>query len=196
MRLENIIRKNAKFHGIEFDEAHPYIEFGYKLGINVFATLPPLSNVATMIIKCYKDKFASFKGLLETQALSKEMALLIEALASLKLNIVIAGKKNSLKTTLLSAIAKKLPQNNNGIIFDYANELKLENANITTFDFRHYENKKLIESIVDSNPDKIFINDCKNLSYFGKFIENGYRGICATYCADNPLDVLQEIYLI
>ena len=195
VRLENIIRKNAKFHGVKFDETHPYIEFSHKTGINVFAALPPLSNVATMIIKCYKDKFASIKNLLEIQAMSKEMALLIEALATLKLNIIIAGSKNTLKTTLLNTIAKKIPQNNNGVIFDYSNELKIENSNITTFNFKNYENKDLIESIISSNPDKIFINDCKDLSYFSKFIENGYKGICATYYAQSPYDILQEVYL-
>ena len=194
-RLENIIRKNAQTHGIEIDEKYPYIEFNYDKGINVFATLPPLSSSAAMIIKCYKDKFASLKTLTELQILSREVSLLIEALASLKLNIVIAGAKNTLKTTLLSAIAKKLPQNHCGVVFDYSNELKIENSNITTYDFKNYKNDKLIKAIMLSNPDKVFLNDCPDLSYFEKCIENGYRGICATYCAENPLDVLQNIYL-
>ena len=41
----------------------------------------------------------------------------------------------------------------------------------------------------------MFLNDCPDLSYFNKYTERGYRGIVATYCTDNPLDVLQEMYL-
>ena len=195
MRLENIIRKSAQFHGLQIDETHPYVEFNHKLGINVCATLPPLSNVATMIIKCYKDRFANLKALTEYQIISKEIALLIEATAALKLNIIIAGQKNTLKTTLLSAIAKKVPKNDKTVVFDYSKELKPESSNIVTYDFKNYENKMLIEKIVSSNPDKVFINDCPDLSYFNKFTEKGFRGIVATYCTDNPLDVLQDIYL-
>ena len=195
VRLENIIRKNAKFNGLEFDENHPFVQFSFKQGVNVSATLPPLSNVATMIVKCYKDKFGNIKSLTDYQALSKEMAIIIEALAGLKLNIIIAGKENTLKTTLLSAIAKLVPQNDNAVVFDYSNELKIENTNVVTYDFRNYDNKTLIENIIKSNPDKIFLNDCPDLEYYDRFTENGYRGICATMYADSPYDVLREVYL-
>ncbi len=195
VRLENIIRKNAQFHGLKLDENHPYIEFSHKLGINVCATLPPLSSTASMVVKCYKDKFANLKGLCEAQIMSKEIALFIEALASLKLNVIIAGDKNTLKTSLLSAIVKKTPQNYNAVLIDYANELKTQDSNVITYDFKNYENKNLIDNIMSTNPDKVFLNDCKNFSCFEKYVEAGYRGICATYYAQNPLDVLQGLYL-
>jgi len=194
-RLENIIRKNAELNGAEYSEKHPFIEFGYKKGINVCATLPPLSDSATMIVKYYKDKFATIKSLVEKQAMSKEMAIIVDALAALKVNIIIAGETNTLKTTLLSALAKKVPQNNNGVIFDYSNELKVEKSNIITYDFKNYQNETLIKNVIESNPNRIFLNDCPNLEYFEKFIENGYRGICATLNVNNPYDVLQKIYL-
>ena len=195
IRLENIIRKNAQMLGIKLDENYPYIEFGHKLGINVCATLPPLSSNPVMIVKCYKDKFANLKTLAQNLSFSKEMALFLEALSSLKLNIIIAGKKNTLKTSLLSAIAKNTPQNDSAILLDYSNELKIENNNVITYDFKDYENKNLIDNLMLSNPDKVFLNDCKDLSIFEKYIKSGYRGICATYCADNPLDILSDLYL-
>lgn len=193
VRLENIIRKKAQFHGIKFDEQHPNIEFCHKLGINVWATLPPLSNVASMIIKCYKEKFATLKGLCESQALSKEMVLLIGALASMKLNVVIAGEKNTLKTTLLSAIAKEVPQNNNAVVFDYSNELKIDAENVVTYDFKNYENENLFNIILSSNPDRIFLNDYANYKNIEKYNKNGYKGFCYTIDAKNPNDVLEKI---
>lgn len=195
VRLENILRKNAKYNGCEFDEKHPFAEFSFRQGINVSATLPPLSNVATMIIKYYKDKFGNLKSLTDNQALSKELAIIIEALAGLNLNIIIAGEKDTLKTTLLSAIAKKVPPSANAVVFDYSNELKIENSNVVTYNFKNYENNVLIDNILLSNPDKVFLNDCPNLGYFDKFIQNGFRGICATLCVNNPYDVLREAYL-
>ena len=195
IRLENIIKKNAQMRGLELDENHPYIEFGHKPGINVWASIPPLSSSAVMVVKCYKDKFADLKTLMRNQSFSKEIALFLEALASLKLNIVIAGKKNTLKTSLLSAIAKEVANNENGVILDYSNELQIKNDNIVTYDFKNYNNQNLIENIMSSNPSKVFLNDCRDLTIFEKYIEAGYRGICATYRANNPLDVLSDLYL-
>ena len=80
-------------------------------------------------------------------------------------------------------------------MFDYSNELKTENSNVITYDFRNYNNNNLVDNIISTNPDKIFLNDCENLSHFEKYIKAGYRGICATYCTQSPFDVLQELYL-
>ena len=63
VQLENLIRKNAQNIGFEIDEEKPYISFNYKDGINVKATLPPLSSSANIFVKCYKEKFASLCGI-------------------------------------------------------------------------------------------------------------------------------------
>ena len=33
------------------------------------------------------------------------------------------------------------------------------------------------------------------IKFFDKYIKDGYRGICATFCANSPYDVLKELYL-
>ena len=109
VQLENLIKKIAQNEGVELDEQAPFFKFNYKTGVNVLATLPPLSNVASLFIKCYKDKHATIQTLQIEHSISKEIALILEAFCAIKKNILIIGSKNTLKTTLLSALAKKIP---------------------------------------------------------------------------------------
>ena len=108
IQLENIIKRNAQALDIDFNEKNPFVKFNLKEGINVSATLPPLSKNITMQIKCYNDKHATLQNLQQDQALSKEIALVLDSICAHDCNIIIAGEQNTLKTTLLSALSKRL----------------------------------------------------------------------------------------
>ena len=116
-----------------------------------------------MSIKNYNDKFASLKTLEEAQAISKEIALFLETLSVIDVNILILGAKKSLKTTLLSALIKTLQNNHRCCVFDFLNEIKTNRGNCAYFDFssldKTIDEKSVFESLIYSNPDKIFIND-------------------------------------
>ncbi|MBQ4646159.1 MAG: Flp pilus assembly complex ATPase component TadA [Candidatus Gastranaerophilales bacterium] len=199
VQLENILKKIAQNEGIELNEFNPYFEFNYKEGVSATATLPPLSNVATLFLKCYKDKHASLQTLQVEHSISKEIALVLEALCSIKKNILIVGEKNTLKTTLLSALAKKIPTNNRAVIFDCENEFKIQTQNHTNYNFSKIDDSKkaahLFNLVVDSNPDKIFINTKEEefLCDVIKKIKSGYKGVVATLRAENPKNAVEKL---
>ena len=199
VQLENLIKKIAQNEGIELNEQVPFFKFNYKTGVNVLATLPPLSNIATLYIKCYKDKHATIQTLQIEHSISKEIALILEALCAIRKNILIIGAKNSLKTTLLSALAKKIPTNNRAIIVDSENEFKINASNYTNYDFSKIEDLKtmnlLLNSIISSNPDKLLINtENENLVYTAiKNIKSNYRGLILTLCANNSNEAIEKL---
>ena len=199
VQLENLIKKYAQNIGKEINENTPHIKFNHAQGINVSATLPPLSNVPTMFIKCYKDKHATMQILQEEQSISKELALVLEILSAIKCNIIIAGEKNTLKTTLLSAMAKKVPTNNRGIVVDSYSEFDIQNSNFTNFNFEILENKEtkidILNTIINSNPDKLFVNDLDEniLSFLAKKCSNNFKGLAVTIEACNPLNAIEKI---
>lgn len=199
VQLENLIRRNAQNIGIEIDESKPLIKFNHKEGINVLATLPPLSSSANIYIKCYKDKHATIQILSENQSISKEMSLVLEALATIKNNIIIAGEKNTLKTTVLSAFAKMLPNNNIGFLLDNANELKINSKNFSNLDISNLQQEKfeLINSIINSNPDMVLFNDPdeKMIANICKNISEGLNCAVITICAKNPKEAMRKIAL-
>ncbi len=198
VQLENILRKVAVSQGIEFDEKKPCFQFNHTLGVNALVTLPPLSNCATMFLKCYKDKHATMQTLLEEQSVSKEIALILEALCAIRKNILIIGEKSTLKTTLLSAMAKKLLNNNRAIVIDNQKEFKIDSQNHTNYDFCGFKDeqikKTLLDSILLSNPDKIFVNDDTDaiLPYLLNKAQ-GYRGFVSTMCASSPNEAIEKL---
>ena len=199
VQLENLIRKNALNVGIEPDETNPFISFNYKEGINVAASLPPLSTPANIFIKCYKDKHATIQTLAENLCISKEMSLILEILATIKNNIIIAGERNTLKTTTLSSLAKLLPSNSQGILIDFQEELKINSRNFSNFNFSKIQNTKtkIINSLINSNSDMLFINDPdkETIADICEKISEGLEGVIITICAKNPKEAMNKIAL-
>lgn len=199
VQLESIIKKIAQNAGIELSETNPYIEFSHEPGVNVVATLPPLSNVATLFVKSYKDKHASIQTLQSEHSVSKEIALVLEAFCAIKKNILIIGEKNTLKTTLLSSLAKKIPNNNRAIVIDSENEFKIISQNHTNYDFSKLDDEKinstLIDSIINSNPDKLFINTKKDtiISNVLKKYKANNKSLIMTLCANSPQEAIEKL---
>lgn len=190
--FKNIIKNLAYNFNLDIKDAP--IDIPLKKGVNIKATLPPLSTKPTMAIKCYKDNLATFEELLSDDALSKEMALVFETLSFLKQNIIIAGRKNTAKTTLLSAMAKKILPNQKGVIIDYKNEIGYDSANCANFDLSKTEDKSLIDLIFSINPDKVFLNDPKNdIKYYLEELLNGFKGITLTLEAKSAKDAVEKI---
>ncbi len=198
VQLENMLKRYAREFDINADKKL-FFEFNHQEGINISATLPPLSDVPVLYLKCYKDKHATSQTLLEEQSCSKEIAMFLEALSSLKLNALIIGEKNTLKTTLLSAIAKKTPINLKSVVLDNKNEFKIKNQNFLNYDFSKIQNddekKSLIESVISSKNDKIYVNetDEKSLYYLLSEIFEGKKGFFITQEAKNYDDAINKL---
>ncbi len=202
VQLENLIKKTGNDLGIKLGAKNPFIKFNQKLGINVAMTLPPLSFTGTIFVKCYRDILASFESFVEKQIISKEMAFVFETLSYLGGNIIIAGEKNSLKTAFLSALSKKMPKPEKGILIDYSHEIKQNSSNFTNFDFSYLndkeQKKELLDSIFALKPSKIFINDAKDdFSLYLKYFLAGFKGAVLTLEANSKENAIEKLtYLI
>ncbi len=218
-RLISIIQASSKLRGLEFDENHPYVDFKISDGIFLNATMPPVSNVPVVNIKFYREHFAKISKFLSDRAISKEIALTLGAIISLKENILIIGKKNTFKTTLLSALAKNLGKNARGIIADSRDEITFssylkENKNrdfpCDFENFTHYNlalikkncDKEFLQgtlnSIIACDCDRIFFNspDDDTIFYILQKLEYGQKGIVMTLEADNLDDALERLTTI
>ncbi len=192
IQLQNIIKKYS-------NAQEDFIKFNYKLGFNVTATLPPLSNMSTMYIKCYRDKFGTLESLEENQAISKEISIFLQALLKFKKNILIIGKRKTLKTTLLSAIAKKMPTNFRYSFVDFSKEVVVEKTNFSNYDVFELGNEKetsVLKSIFKSTPDGIFLNDFEfSSSCVIKNLLDGFKGMILNIEADTREEAIEKIAL-
>lgn len=191
IQLENIISKNS-------NSSNKFIKFNYKPGINVVATLPPLTNMATMYVKCYRDKFATLESLDLQQAVSKEISIFLQTLLKNKHNIIIAGNKKTLKTTLLSALAKKSPVNTRYDVIDFSKEFQIDKSNFANYDLsdisENKEKEQIIKSVFSSTPEGIFINDLDfEINCVIKNLLDGYKGLILNIEAKSKEEALEKI---
>ena len=191
IQLQNIIKKHS-------NDEECFIKFNHKTGINVFATLPPLTNASTINIKCYRDKFSTMENLEEQQVLSKEISMFLETLLKTEANVIIAGDKKTLKTTLLSALAKKAPINNRNINIDFKKEYEILKSGFTNFDLSEIEQKNtrqdILNAIFSTNPALVFINDydfCADCVI--KNVLDGFRGLYLNIEAKTKEEALNKI---
>ena len=198
IQLTNLILKLAQEAGIEENEISSYMKFPLKQGILVKAVLPPVCNLPSLYIKCYHDKLATVRNFQDTGIISKELALIFEALASIKYNIIIAGDADTLKTSILSAISKLLPANTRGFIFDNHGEVKTKAPSCSVLNLSSLVKKEALEiihSIITSNPDKIILNDEEEnlLNCFIKPLKQGYKGLITTVEALSREEALDKV---
>lgn len=202
VQLLNLIKKTAKESGILIDEKNPVATFSYSAGTRITVTIPPISSSVSMIIKTYKDKFSNLQLMQEQGIISKETALTLEVISGLKNNIIIAGEKNSLKTTFLSALAKKAPeQNAKNIFVDYNSELTIEGDNYTSYNFSKVKQKDetlLLDAIISAKADRLIVNqdDETIIPYLINKIQEGYCGIITTLTAKSKLEALDKLTCI
>lgn len=191
IQLENIVKRYLpeNFKG-------SYYNFNYSKGVNVEMILPPISSQITLNVKIYKEKYATLQVLQEKLAISKETALILEALCSIKSNVLIVGKKNTGKTTLLNAILKNLPTNHRAAIVDFADEIENLNSNFSNFNLKNCPQKEeIFSSILSTSPNKIFINDLKDevINQTLNYIEEDNNGVFACYKANSAQNALYNI---
>ena len=191
LQIETLVKIFAANEGTNADE-NKIVSFSHREGINTTAVFPPISTPISLIIKCYRDKFANIHTLVENSAFSKEIGLFLELLCSLNLNVLITGESNTLKTTVLSALSKKIPQNDRGVMLDFSNEIKSELPNIVNYNFSKTKSQELLDTIFSSVPDKIYAND-PDFSLISKHLKNGYKGIFATLKSKSAKDAMEKI---
>ncbi len=199
VQLENLIKKLSLNNGIDIENEGYEAKFNHRPGINILSTIAPLSNVPSLYIKVYNDKHANIQNLQQDLVFSKELALLLESLSAINKNILITGDRNTLKTTLLSTIAKKTPANLKAAFLDNENEVRIDKQNFINYNLAKIENKQTLDNLLNmvfySTIDKVYLNcdDEKLLYNVLNKIQNGFRGLICTTSAKDPKNAVGNL---
>lgn len=109
-QLMELIQTIAEPLGKRADESHPILDLRLQDGSRVHVVIPPISlSGPTVTIRKATIGLMTSGELVEFGACSQEMVDFLEACVEARLNILVAGGTNSGKTTLLTIIAKMIP---------------------------------------------------------------------------------------
>jgi len=190
--------------GRRVDESSPICDARLPDGSRVNVVVPPcaLDGPTITIRKFSKDKLTMQK-LQEFKAVTKGMAMFLEAAVRSALNIVVSGGTGSGKTTLLNALSGYIPDGERIITIEDAAELSLQQSHVVRLESKpaNIEGKgevsirDLVKSSLRMRPDRVVIGECRGGEALDMIqaMNTGHDGSLTTTHANTPRDALARI---
>jgi len=190
--------------GRRVDESSPICDARLPDGSRVNVVVPPCAlNGPTITIRKFSKNKLTVEKLMEFKALSKGMAMFLEACVRGALNIVVSGGTGSGKTTLLNALSGFIPEGDRILTIEDAAELSLMQPHVVRLEAKpaNIEGKgevsirDLVKSSLRMRPDRIVIGECRSGEALDMIqaMNTGHDGSLTTTHANTPRDALARI---
>lgn len=202
--LLQIIDRIVSKVGRRVDETTPLADARLPDGSRVNVIIPPLAlDGATMSIRRFGSTPLKLEDLLNFNAFTKEMAILMEAAIKARLNIIISGGTGCGKTTLLNTLSSFIPGHERIITIEDAAELQLQQDHVVRLETRppNIEGKgqitarDLVRNALRMRPERIIIGECRGGEALDMLqaMNTGHEGSMTTIHANSPRDALSRL---
>ena len=192
-KLEDVIQQIVGRHNRVVNQASPIVDTRLSDGSRVNIVLNPISIGGS-----------SMERLVEIEALSPEVARLLQILTQAKYNIFISGGTGSGKTTFLNALSQYIPDDERIITIEDSAELQLLGAkNIVRLETRNANTdgvtpitiRDLIRTALRMRPDRIIVGECRGAEALDMLqaMNTGHDGSLSTGHANSPHDIISRI---
>ncbi|HMP03403.1 MAG TPA: CpaF family protein [Gemmatales bacterium] len=202
--LLQIIDRIVSKVGRRVDETTPMADARLPDGSRVNVIIPPLAlDGAAMSIRRFGTSPLKLEDLLNFNAFTKEMAILMEAAIKARLNILISGGTGCGKTTLLNTLSSFIPGHERVITIEDAAELQLQQEHVVRLETRppNIEGKgqitcrDLVRNALRMRPERIIIGECRGSEALDMLqaMNTGHEGSMTTLHANTPRDGLARL---
>ncbi len=202
--LMKIIDRIVSRIGRRIDESSPMVDARLADGSRVNAIIPPLAiDGASISIRRFSEDKMKLEDLVEKQALTAEMALLLQSVAKAKQNVLISGGTGSGKTTMLNAMSNFIPADERVVTIEDSAELQLQLPHVVRLETRpaNIEGKgevtlrDLVKNSLRMRPDRIVIGEVRGGEAFDMLqaMNTGHDGSLTTVHANKPRDSLARV---
>lgn len=202
--LLQIIERIVSRVGRRIDESSPMVDARLPDGSRLNAIIPPLSlKGPALSIRRFSATPLTIDVLLELNALTKEMAHVLDAAVQGKLNIVVAGGTGSGKTTLLNCLSAFIPDSERIVTIEDAAELRLQQRHVLPLETRppNLDGKNavtmrdLTRNALRMRPDRVIIGECRGPEALDMLqaMNSGHEGSLTTLHANSPRDALTRL---
>jgi pilus assembly protein CpaF len=199
-----VIQRIAARVGRRIDESSPMLDARLADGSRVNAIIPPLSiDGPAMSLRRFGTIPLDVDSLIQSNTLTGEMALFLEACVRARLNILISGGTGSGKTTLLNVLSKWIPPGERVVTIEDAAELQLQREHVVRLETRppniegkgEVTQRDLLRNTLRMRPDRIIIGEVRSAEALDMLqaMNTGHDGSMTTVHANNPRDALRRI---
>jgi pilus assembly protein CpaF len=191
--------------GRRIDESSPMVDARLPDGSRVNAIIPPIALDGPMVsIRRFSVIPLKMEDLVNRfKSLTPDMALMLEACAQSKMNMLISGGTGSGKTTLLNILSGFIPNTERIITIEDAAELQLQQEHVIRLETRppniegkgEVNQRALVRNALRMRPDRIVIGEVRGAEAVDMMqaMNTGHEGSLTTIHANNPRDAISRL---
>ena len=202
--LMKIIERIVSQVGRRVDESSPMVDARLADGSRVNAVIPPLTlDGPTLSIRRFAATPLMMDDLINSAALDRAMAQVIQGLVRAKINILISGGTGSGKTTLLNVLSASIPVSERIVTIEDAAELRLQQPHVVRLETRsaniegagEVTQRALVRNSLRMRPDRIVIGEVRGGEVLDMLqaMNTGHEGSMTTVHANTPRDALMRL---
>ena len=204
-KLEDVIQQIVGRHNRVVNQASPIVDTRLSDGSRVNIVLNPISIGGSAVsIRKFPEHPMSMERLVEIEALSPEVARLLQILTQAKYNIFISGGTGSGKTTFLNALSQYIPDDERIITIEDSAELQLLGAkNIVRLETRNANTdgvtpitiRDLIRTALRMRPDRIIVGEVRSAEAIDMLqaMNTGHDGSLSTGHSNSAKDMISRL---
>lgn len=206
--LKVAIKNIARTCGDEISEAQPILDARLEDGSRIAAMFPPCSvDGPTLTIRKFTHRY-SLEELVELGTMTPQVAQrLCEAVRDQK-NVLISGGTGTGKTTLLNALAAKIPDGDRIVLIEETSEIMIEKPNLVRFESRRGQMPlgqeaplpavaitDLLRATLRHRPDRILVGEVRGPEAFDllQALNTGHLGSMSTIHANSAEQALTRM---
>jgi pilus assembly protein CpaF len=142
-------------------------------------------------------------ALIEKNALTKDIADMLQMCVNARLNVLISGGTGAGKTTLLNALSAFIPENERIVTIEDSAELQLQQPHVVRLETRppniegrgEVTQRDLVKNALRMRPDRIVIGEVRGGEAIDMLqaMNTGHDGSLTTIHANTPRDALARV---
>jgi pilus assembly protein CpaF len=202
--LLRIINKIVSAVGRRVDESTPMVDARLADGSRVNAIIPPLAvDGALVSIRKFAKIPINMDRLIELGSITKDMAMVLQAVVGARRNVLISGGTGSGKTTLLNALSSYIDERERIVTIEDSAELQLQQPHVGRLETRpaniegkgEVPQRDLVKNALRMRPDRIIVGEVRAGEAFDMLqaMNTGHDGSMTTVHANTPRDALSRI---
>ncbi len=202
--LMRVIERIVSSVGRRIDESSPMVDARLQDGSRVNAIIPPLSiDGPVLSIRRFGADPLKMSMLIEKNALTKDIADMLQMVVHARLNVLISGGTGSGKTTMLNALSAFIPENERIVTIEDSAELQLQQPHVVRLETRppniegrgEVTQRDLVRNSLRMRPDRIVIGEVRGGEAIDMLqaMNTGHDGSLTTIHANTPRDALARL---
>lgn len=202
------IKNIARACGDEVSDAQPILDARLEDGSRVAALFPPCAVAGPVLtIRKFTRRY-SLEQLVEVGSIPREVAAALAKAVTDQQNILISGGTGTGKTTLLNALAARIPDDERIIVIEETAEIHLEKPNLLRFEARRAQVPlgqetplppvtiaDLVRASLRHRPDRILVGEVRGAEAFDllQALNTGHLGSLSTIHANSAEQALTRL---